>query len=168
MTSHSLLFGLTVFAGIGCGLIGGLLFAFSNFVMKALSRQPPESGIRTMLAINVLILNPLFLVFFLGTALAATALVVLSVLQSTHPGLPFLSAGCVLYVVGVFGATMALHVPRNNRLAALDPSTAEAARYWQSYVVEWTRWNHLRTAAALLAAACYMLALRQIQDALLP
>jgi uncharacterized membrane protein len=167
VTSHSLLFGLTVFAGIGCGLIGGLLFAFSNFVMKALSRQPPESAIRTMQSINVLILNPLFLVFFLGTALAAIALVFFSALQPTHPGLQILSTGCVLYVVGVFGATMALHVPRNNRLAAQDPSTAETARYWRSYVAEWTRWNHVRTAAALLAAACYMVALREIQDALL-
>lgn len=168
MTSHSLLFGLTVFAGIGCGLIGGLLFAFSNFVMRALSRQPPESGIRTMQAINVLILNPLFLVFFLGTALAAIALVVFSALQPAHPGLSFLAAGGALYVVGVFGATMALHVPRNNRLATQDPSTAEAAKYWRSYVAEWTRWNHVRTAAALLAAACYMVALREIQDALRP
>jgi len=48
---------LAIFAALGCGLMGGLLFAFSNFVMTALAHQPPSSGVRTMQAINVYILN---------------------------------------------------------------------------------------------------------------
>ena len=68
MLTPDVLFALSVGAAVGCGLIGGLLFAFSSFVMTALARQPAECGIRTMQAINVAILNPLFLSVFLGTA----------------------------------------------------------------------------------------------------
>jgi len=40
-TFNQLLFALTLFAALGCGLVGGVFFAFSTFVMKALSRLPP-------------------------------------------------------------------------------------------------------------------------------
>jgi uncharacterized membrane protein len=55
------LFALTLAAALGCALLGGLFFAFSNFVMKALMRIPAPSGIAAMQAINVTVLNPLFL-----------------------------------------------------------------------------------------------------------
>jgi uncharacterized membrane protein len=39
---------ITVLAAVGSGLMAGLLFAFSNFVMKALTRLPPEQGMAAM------------------------------------------------------------------------------------------------------------------------
>ncbi len=39
-----LLFALTFVAAIGCGLVAGIFFAFSTFVMKALARIPPGDG----------------------------------------------------------------------------------------------------------------------------
>jgi uncharacterized membrane protein len=47
-----LLFVLTLFAALGCGLVAGVFFAFSTFVMKALARLPAEQGIAAMQAIN--------------------------------------------------------------------------------------------------------------------
>lgn len=52
------------------------------------------------------------------------------------------------------------HVPRNNALAAADPSSADGARLWRRYLREWTTWNHVRTTAALAAAAAFTLALQ--------
>jgi uncharacterized membrane protein len=49
------------FATLGCGLMAGLFFAFSNFVMRALCNLSPTKGIATMQSINVTALNPLFL-----------------------------------------------------------------------------------------------------------
>src|SRR5205823_10851570 len=40
----SLLFALTIFSTLGCGLIAGVFFAFSAFVMNALARLPPSAG----------------------------------------------------------------------------------------------------------------------------
>jgi hypothetical protein len=48
-----LLFVLTFLSALGAGLIGGLFFAFSSFVMIALGRLPPASGISAMQSINV-------------------------------------------------------------------------------------------------------------------
>jgi uncharacterized membrane protein len=46
---ESLLFALTFLAALGAGLIGGLFFAFSSFVMTALHRLPSATGISAML-----------------------------------------------------------------------------------------------------------------------
>ena len=150
---------VTIFAALGCGLIGGLLFAFSNFVMKALSHQPPESSIRTMQAINVYILNPLFLAIFLGTALATAILAVAAILRLSNPGMLCFLTGCAFYLIGVLGVTMMFNVPLNNALALQDPGTAAAAQYWLIYVSKWMAWNHVRTLASLGAAAFLILAI---------
>jgi uncharacterized membrane protein len=152
LVTPDLVSALAVGAAVGCGLIGGLLFAFSTAVMQALARQAVESGIRTMQAINVVILNPLFLSMFLGTAAASAALLVASLVAPSMPGAALRSMGSVLYLVGVVGVTAAVNVPLNNRLEALDASSPEAAHFWPSYVRRWTRWNHVRTVCALLAS----------------
>ena len=54
---------------VGAALISGVFFAFSAFVMKALARLPAQSGADAMRSINVIVINPLFLGVFVGTAL---------------------------------------------------------------------------------------------------
>ena len=39
-----LLFALTLVSALGCGLVAGVLFAFSSFVMNALARLPAAQG----------------------------------------------------------------------------------------------------------------------------
>jgi len=156
-----IVFVIALIAAVGSGAMGGLFFVFSNFMMKTLAQQPPESGMRTMQGINVNILNPLFLSVFLGTAAASAVLVVAALLRLSSPEAPWLLAGGALYLVGAFGVTAIFNVPLNNRLAAQDPGTAEAARYWLVYVAEWLKWNHVRTITSLLAAASVVLALHK-------
>ena len=66
--------------------------------------------------------------------------------------------GCALYLVGCIGVTMFGNVPLNQRLANTDPGGDEAESLWGFYLSRWTRWNHVRTAASLAAAACFVLA----------
>ena len=51
--------------------------------------------------------------------------------------------------------TVAFHVPRNDTLAALDPSAVGAADAWAIYVREWTVGNHVRTLSGLVASAAF-------------
>src|SRR5215831_19362148 len=55
---------LTLVAALGSGLVAGIFFAFSNFVMKALARVPPAQGVAAMQSINVVVLNKWFFVVF--------------------------------------------------------------------------------------------------------
>jgi len=147
---------VTLFAALGCGLMAGVFFAFSNFVMKALDRM---QGISAMQSINVLVLNPLFLGIFVGTAVACGVLAIHSLLHWQSPGSVSRLAGSALYLLGTFGVTAAFNVPLNNILERVDPAKPEALQAWRSYVASWTRWNHVRTIAALAAAAALTIAL---------
>lgn len=59
---------LTLLGCLGAATVGGVFFAFSSFVMKALAQLPPAQGLAAMQRINVVVLNPAFLGVFLGTA----------------------------------------------------------------------------------------------------
>ena len=154
-----LLFALTFLAALGCALVAGIFLAFSNFVMRALARISPPSGITAMQAINVTVLNPGFLGLFIGTALACAALLVYAVMHLQASGAWLLVWGSSCYLLGTFGVTMVFNVPRNNALARIEPLGAESAGFWRAYVSGWTVWNHVRTGAALVGAGLLVVAL---------
>lgn len=157
--TDNLSFALTLFAALGCGLVAGVFYAFSTFVMNALARLPPAQGIAAMQSINAAVINPWFMTAFLGTAAACAVLIVFALLRWHRPGAVCLLIGGLLYLIGTLLVTMGFNVPRNNALAALDPASAESASLWAGYVSSWTAWNHVRTAAALAAAALLIIAL---------
>ncbi len=145
------LYAATLATALGCGLVAGVFFAFSSFVMPALKRLPAAEGIAAMQSINVLAVTPAFMTALFGTAAACLGLAVWAVVFAGWA--PLVLVGCALYLVGTIGVTIAFNVPLNNKLAQLHPRDGEAAGYWSEYVARWTAWNHLRTATALVAAA---------------
>jgi len=52
------LFALTLLGALSCGMMAGVFFAFSAFVMKALARLPVEQGVAVMQAINLAAVIP--------------------------------------------------------------------------------------------------------------
>jgi uncharacterized membrane protein len=153
------LYVLTVLAALSAGLMGGLFFAFSTFVMRALGRLRPAVGIAAMQSINIAILNPLFFVLFFGLPLACLVLAAAAWIGWPKPRSTVLFAGSLVYLIGSFLVTMVFNVPLNNALAATDPESSDGTRVWIRYLSEWTAWNHVRTIASLAAAACFILAL---------
>lgn len=150
---------LALVSSIASALVGGVFFTFSTFVMRALATMPPAQGILGMQRINVTVINPWFLGLFLGTV---PLLGVTAFLGRHQPqAFGWLIAAFVIYLVGSMGVTIAFNVPRNNRLAALDPTSHDALAYWPVYVREWLGWNHVRCVASLLAAASAALAVSQ-------
>jgi uncharacterized membrane protein len=150
----------TLVSALGCGLIAGVFFGFSTFVMKALGNLPPPQGIAAMQSINVVVINPWFMTAFLGTGVVCLIVLIASLLRWQDPATPYLLAGSVLYLVGTVLVTMLFNVPRNNALAAVAPNTSEAAALWAPYLSSWTAWNHVRTIAALAASALLTIAFR--------
>ena len=152
------LFVLKLVSAIGCGLIAGVFFAFSTFVMSALSRLQPAQGIAAMQAINITAINPLFMTALFGTAAACIFLAISSLLKWHQPA-AYLLVGSLLYLVGTVGVTIAFNVPLNDALAAVKPDSTEGANLWARYLTDWTFWNHVRTIAALAASALLTIAL---------
>ena len=151
--------GLLWFSAIGCGLIAGLYFAFSTFIMTALGRIGQAPGIMAMNAINAVIVQSSFMPLFLGTTLASLLLAIAGLLRWDDPGAAAMLAGGALYVIGMFVCTIVFNVPLNNALAAVDPAGPEAASLWARYLSDWTLWNHVRTISSTLACGLFIWAI---------
>jgi len=151
--------GLLWFRAIGCGLLAGLYFAFSAFIMTALGRIDQAHGISAMNAINSTILRSPFMPLFFGTTLASLALAGIALFRWGEPGAAAMLAAGLIYVPGMFLCTMLFNVPLNNTLATVDPARAADASVWARYLNRWTLWNHVRTIASTAACALFIAAL---------
>lgn len=145
-------------AALGCAAAGGVFFAFSTFVMRALSRIPPPAGIAAMQAINAVILGPWFLGLFFGTAAACAWLTGAALLDPDAAASPWHGAGGALYLLGAVGVTVTRNVPLNRALDAVAPDAEDGPDRWSEYVRRWTLWNHIRTVASLGSAALLLAA----------
>ncbi len=141
-----------VAATLGCALVAGLLFAFAVAVMPALARTDDRTFVAVMQRINTAIVNPPFLLAFLGTPLFA---ITAAVLFWGRPGWAWVVAGAALYLA-VVAITAAVHIPLNDRLAAAQEDL-EAAR--TAFEGRWVAWHTARTLAGVASLVCLALAL---------
>jgi uncharacterized membrane protein len=151
---------LVIASAIGCGLVAGVFFAFSTFVMSALGRLPAAQGIAAMQQINLTVINPWFMGAFLGTAATCVAAAISVLIDWDGAYGPLVLTGGGLYLLGSIAPTSSYHQPRNPTLARLDPDGADAARRWDSYRVGWTALNHVRTIVRAIASGLLIAALQ--------
>ncbi len=146
---------------LGSALVGGIFFAFSSFIMKALAGVPSAEGIGAMQSINVVVINPSFLGAFFGTAVLSLVAGGLALASWGSPSASYFLGGALFYLVGTILVTMFGNVPLNNQLAAASATDLGTREVWEQYLDRWVMWNHVRTAAAMVAALLYTLGLMQ-------
>jgi uncharacterized membrane protein len=122
------------------GLLAGLFFAFAVSVMPALHAMDDETFTIVMNKINVVIVNPVFLLVFLGAPAAAAAIVF-------WERSPWAVAGAALGIVTVI-VTFAFNIPLNDALA--DGGTRDA------FENPWVAWNIVRTLTSTACLACLL------------
>lgn len=158
----------TVFLGSGLlatGLMSGLLYGWSVSVIPGTRRVSAANYVDTMQHINRAIINPAFVVPFMGIPLVLGGAAYLQFRAGDHRRGWLLAGATTTYLVGVLGVTIGRNVPLNDALDAFDlrGSTGDAIEGRRtSYESPWNRWHHLRTAASVgsfaLAAAAALVA----------
>jgi len=136
---------------ISFGFIGGVYFAFSFFVMQSLKKTGDSDAIRTMNAINVVILkSPFMLLFFFSSFIAFILFLENLILYKIISNEGFAS---LIFLVGMFICTATKNVPLNNKLADFDfnDSNRNPEIEWNDYYKNWIKWNHIRTASCFLS-----------------
>ena len=149
------------FSALSVGLMAGVYFPFSVFVMTALGGIDRAAGIAAMKAINTVIVRSLFLPLFFASSASCLALAVIGALAWGEAGAPAMAVGGALYFAGMFLVTIARNVPLNNALTTADPSSEEGGQLWTDYLTRWTRWNHIRTLASTVSMGLLILAIAE-------
>ncbi len=147
-------------ATLTMGLLAGLFYAFSVSVMPGLRRSGNRTFVETMQQINIAIVNPRFIISFLG----APALTLVAGLLQLHPEgltvLPWIAAALVL-CLATLGITFGVNIPLNNALEAAgrpgpgdDPAGPRTA-----FEARWVRFNTVRAWTSIAAFGCLTWAL---------
>jgi len=125
--------------------IAGLFYAFSCSVMPGLARSSDHTFVETMRNINRAILNPWFLLPFMGSIPLLALAVVLAWAGQGRQALPWIIAALVVYGVA-FLITMVVNVPLNVALeAAGDPDhITDLAAVRARFEDRWVLWNTVR------------------------
>jgi len=141
---------------ISTGLIAGLLYGWSVSVIPGTQRVAANNYVDTMQHINRAIINPAFIVPFMGIPVLLGGAAIMQFRVGDHRRGWLLAGAAGTYVVGVLGATIGRNVPLNDALDAFDlrGSSGDAIeRRRTSYETPWNRWHQLRTVASVGAFA---------------
>ncbi len=133
------------------GLMCGFFYAFSCTVMPGLDLTDPDAAVAAMQGINRAVRSPVFFVTFFLTPLFSLAAALLLARKAPRAALFMGGAGAV-YLGAALILTMQVNVPMNEALAQVK-TDADMAAIWAAYSPDWTFWNHVRTAASVIAAA---------------
>lgn len=147
-----------LFLALWSAVVAGVFSAFSEFIMSALLKAEPASGIKVMQHINRDVIRTQFVAGILSIAAFSTLFALYSLTVFEGAALATLILASLVFLPSVFLMTMFGNVPMNNRLDSLDHRSAAAHAYWLEYGHRWTRLNHVRSVGCVLTAGLYTIA----------
>ena len=142
------------------GIVAGLFFAWTISVMNGLAKLPDKEFILSMQTMNREIQNPIFFIFFFGTAILLPICAFISYRGSLNSSFWLIFIPMLLYLIGVMMVTIFKNVPLNNMLDSfvLDSSTLEQIDVVRrKFEAPWNRWNLVRTISGMLSFALLLL-----------
>ena len=149
-----------------CALVAGFLFAFSTVVMPGIRRLDDRSFLQSFQAIDRVIQDGqlLFMLVWVGSVVVLVISAVTGFLHLRGLNRLLAVSACITCLAGVQLPTIAINIPLNNRIQALDPGSMSGARLAEErsqFEARWTRWNTIRTMfAALVVMQVILLAYR--------
>lgn len=153
-----------ILATLLCALVAGLLFAFAIVTMPGIKSLNDGEFIRAFQVMDDVIQNnhPLFMLVWMGSAVALLLAAVLGLGQLDPAGKGILLVATLLYIIGVQLPTGMINVPLNNQLQTLDVGKMTASAQAEArlrFEPRWNQWNRMRTAVATLVTALLILLL---------
>ncbi|WP_241489191.1 DUF1772 domain-containing protein [Chryseobacterium indologenes] len=133
-------------------LIAGLFYAYSCSVVLGLGKLSDSEYLKAMQSINREILNPVFFVSFIGTAVLLPVTAFL--FRGQQPVFILLLLASASYLIGVFGVTVAGNVPLNDILDKFDSagSSADAMKKMrEAFENRWNFLNNIRTVFSVIS-----------------
>lgn len=150
-------------ATVATGLMAGVFGIFAVAIMPGLRTTDDRTFLGSFQAIDRAIVNPLFLLTFMGALVLAVLAALLQLGSGRGPVLIWTAAAAVLYLVAVV-VTVAVHLPLNDALKTAgspadmaDPAAVRAA----FDEARWAAWNIVRVVTSTVAFGCLAWALVQ-------
>ena len=145
----SLIFSITL-----CSLVSGFIFTYAIVVMPGLSNLNDKEFIRAFQVTDAVIQNnqPIFMFTWIGSIVSLLSTVLTSVVSFELSETWLVVLFSVVYLLGVHGITIAIHIPLNNHIQKvvieeLNDETIMDERV--KFERKWNYFNNIRTSISI-------------------
>ena len=153
-----------IFSILSCSLVGGFIFTYAVVVMPGLSNLNDKDFLRAFQVTDAVIQNnqPLFIFTWIGSIVAMLITILVSVISVGLSETWLIVVIGVVYLLGVQGITVAIHIPLNNRIhkvkiEELNDETLADERL--KFETKWNFFNYIRTSVAISVSVLLLILL---------
>jgi len=145
--------GLLLIATLLSALVTGFIFTYAVVVMPGLAKLDDKDFIRAFQVTDGIIQDnqPLFMLVWIGSIISVLCTMVTAFITLGGVESWLIIAVGAIYLLGVQGITISIHLPLNNHLQRLNVDDLDAASLRDERVMFESRWiyfNRVRTAIA--------------------
>lgn len=136
------------------GLLAGLFFGYQCSIINGLGALGNEEYLLSFQSINRVIQNPIFFIVFMGPVIVLPIACYLNYKIGGSDLFPYILSSALIYLIAVFGITVACNVPLNDMLDKFNIQSATDAQLQDmrtQFESRWNKWHLVRTVASVVA-----------------
>ena len=142
---------------LSCSLVTGFIFTYAIVVMPGLSKLNDKEFLKAFQVTDSIIQNkqPLFMLTWVGSIVLVSSLILTSI---TYVGLSetwLIVLVAMIYLLGVQGITIFIHLPLNNRIQKLNLEKLKDENLRNerlNFENKWNFFNNIRTTIAFFVS----------------
>ena len=147
-----------------CSLVGGFTFTYAIVVMPGLSSLSDREFIRAFQVTDAIIQNnqPLFMLTWIGSIISLLGVVLISLVSFGLLNSWLLILISAVYLLGVQGITIAIHIPLNNhiqKVAVQELNDEVLTDERLTFERKWNYYNIIRTSLSIFVSLTLLIIL---------
>ena len=153
-----------IFSILTCSLVTGFIFTYAVVVMPGLSTLNDKEFIRAFQVTDGIIQNnqPLFMLTWVGSIIAILSSIIISIVFVGISETWLIVLVGVVYLLGVQGITISIHIPLNNHLQQVNIDELNEEKLSEERIKfekKWNNFNIIRTVIAFSVSVILLLIL---------
>ena len=156
--------GLLLTSTLLCALVAGFVFTYAVIVMPGLAKLADKEFIRAFQVTDEIIQNkqPIFMIVWVGSVISVISTLIVSLMGPYPVETVLVIIAGFVYLLGVQGLTILIHLPLNRRIQAVYVEERDASALREErllFEARWIRFNWIRTLIGLGVTVTFMVAL---------
>ena len=147
-----------------CALAAGFILTYAIIVMPGLSKLDDKEFIKAFQVTDGIIQNnqPIFILIWVGSIISVLGTIITSILSLGIVEAWLIIFAGVIYLLGVQGITISIHLPLNKNIQKIDVNSNNSqtlSEVRRNFEKKWNYFNNIRTGIALFVILIFLLIL---------
>ena len=147
-----------------CALATGFILTYAIVVMPGLSKLDDKEFIKAFQVTDGIIQNnqPIFILIWVGSIISVLGTIITSILSLGIVEAWLIIFAGVIYLLGVQGITISIHLPLNKHIQKIDTNSINSqtlSEVRKNFETKWNYFNNIRTGIALFVILIFLLIL---------